>query len=171
MHEERDSPRTVFHCVSCCWNVGWISSKIASCAVKRTPAGKGSERKYLMKSDCWDHCTGRAGETEPEGKPIKNRRKVLKEVRPLYLVNHRGPVATRMLKTKKLSLGINVAENNPDWTGLPVADGGESFHGSKKHSSLPPARRRRLKSCNSSLYHSFLLPNDGNGISSISTFS
>ena len=85
MHEERDSPRTVFHCVSCCWNVGWISSKIASCAVKRTPAGKGSERKYLMKSDCWDHCTGRAGETEPEGKPIKNRRKVLKEVRPLYL--------------------------------------------------------------------------------------
>ena len=86
-----------------------------------------------MKSDCWDHCTGRAGETEPEGKPIKNRRKVLKEVRPLYLVNHRGPVATRMLKTKKLSLGINVAENNPDWTGLPVADGGESFHGSKNH--------------------------------------
>ena len=114
MHEERDSPRTVFHWVSCCWNVGWISSKIASCAVKRTPAGKGSERKYLMKSDCWDHCTGRAGETEPEGKPIKNRRKVLKEVRPLYLVNHRGPVATRMLKTKKLSLGINVAENNED---------------------------------------------------------
>ena len=32
-----------------------------------------------------------------------------------------------------------------------------------KHSSLPPARRRRLKGCNSSLYHSFLLPNDGNG--------
>ena len=66
MHEERDSPRTVFHCVSC---VGWISSKIASCASKRTPAGEGSERKYLMKSDCWDHCTGRAGKTEPEGKP------------------------------------------------------------------------------------------------------
>ena len=33
----------------------------------------------------------------------------------------------------------------------------------KKHSSLPPARRRRLKGCNISLYHSFLLPNDGNG--------
>ena len=32
------------------------------------------------------------------------------------------------------------------------------------HSSLPPARRRRLKGCNSSLYHSFLLPNDGNGV-------
>ena len=77
----------------------------------------------------------------------------------LYLVNHRGPVATRMLKTKKLSLGINVAENNPDWTGLPVADGGESFHGSKNHWSLLPTRRRhRLKDCNSSLYHSFLLP-------------
>ena len=27
---------------------------------------------------------------------------------------------------------------NPDWAGLPVAGGGESFHGSKKHSSLPP---------------------------------
>ena len=147
-----------------CPAVGTFGGYLASCAVKRTPAGKGSERKYLMKSDCWDHCTGRAGETEPEGKPIKNRRKVLKEVRPLYLVNHRGPVATRMLKTKKLSLGINVAENNPDWTGLPVADGGESFHGSKKHSSLPPARRRRLKGCNSSLYHCFFLPYDGNGV-------
>ena len=54
-----------------------------------------------------------------------------------------------------------------DWAGLPVAEGGESFHGSKKHSSLPPARRRRLKGCNSSLYHSFLLPNDGNGQSSL----
>ena len=33
----------------------------------------------------------------------------------------------------------------------------------KKHSSLPPARRRRLKGCNSSLYHCFFLPYDGNG--------
>ena len=65
-----------------CPAVGTFGGYLASCAVKRTPAGKGSERKYLMKSDCWDHCTGRAGETEPEGKPIKNRRKVLKEVRP-----------------------------------------------------------------------------------------
>ena len=30
----------------------------------------------------------------------------------------------------------------------------------KKHSSLPPARR--LKGCNSSLYHCFFLPYDGN---------
>ena len=30
------------------------------------------------------------------------------------------------------------------------------------HSSLPPARRRRLKGCNSTLYHCFFLPYDGN---------
>ena len=30
MHEERDSPRTVFHCVSCCWNVWWISFFLCS---------------------------------------------------------------------------------------------------------------------------------------------
>ena len=53
-----------------CPAVGTFGGYLASCAVKRTPAGKGSERKYLMKSDCWDHCTGRAGETEPEGETI-----------------------------------------------------------------------------------------------------
>ena len=44
------------------------------------------------------------------------------------------------------------------------SDGGDCFHGSKKHSSLPPARRRRLKGCNSSLYHCFFLPYDGNAL-------
>ena len=38
------------------------------------------------------------------------------------------------------------------------------------HSSLPPARRRRLKGCNSSLHHCFFLPYDGNDPDSWCTF-
>ena len=46
---------------------------------------------------------------------------------------------------------------------IPGSDGGGCFHGSKKHSSLPPAAVRLLKGCTSSLYHCFFLPYDGNG--------
>ena len=167
MHEERDSPRTVFHCVSCCWNVWWISCFL--CSKENTSWQREWEEVFdevrllgPLHWASWRDWTW--GETnQKQAKSFKGSTSLL------YLVNHRGPVATRMLKTKKLSLGINVAENNPDWTGLPVADGGESFHGSKNHWSLLPYRRRRLKGCNSSLYHSFLLPNDGNGSNGLFT--
>ena len=46
---------------------------------------------------------------------------------------------------------------------IPGSDGGDCFHGSKKHSSLPPAAAHLLKGCNISLYHCFFLPYDGNG--------
>ena len=36
---------------------------------------------------------------------------------------------------------------------IPGSDGGVCFHGSKKHTSLPPAVARLLKGCTSSLYH------------------
>ena len=49
---------------------------------------------------------------------------------------------------------------------IPGSDGGDCFHGSKKHSSLPPAAARLLKGCTSSLYHCFFLPYDGNASSS-----
>ena len=67
-----------------CPAVGTFGGYHASCAVKRTPAGKGSERKYLMKSDRWTIALGKLTRLshEPEGKPITNRRKVLKEIRP-----------------------------------------------------------------------------------------
>ena len=53
----------------------------------------------------------------------------------------------------------------PIGVAIPGSDGGDCFHGSKKHSSLPPAAARLLKGCNSSLYRCFFLPYDGNGCS------
>ena len=50
---------------------------------------------------------------------------------------------------------------------IPGSDGGDCFHGSKKHSSLPPAAARLLKGCPSSLYHCFFLPYDSNGVGSL----
>ena len=47
---------------------------------------------------------------------------------------------------------------------IPGSDGGDCFHGSKKHSSLPPAAAHLLKGCNISLYHCFFLPYDGNDL-------
>ena len=88
-----------------CPAVGTFGGYLASCAVKRTPAGKGSERKYLMKSDCWDHCTGRAGETEPEGKLIKNRRKVLKESTSLMLGEPQGTSSHKDVEDKETQPG------------------------------------------------------------------